>query len=140
MFNRRNNTSKIFILIYTLFIIKIGGILVLFIYITRFVSNDIFSLPNKIILTTSILLPVLSQIIPTKQQRNKYTWHNNRKRNHNYNNRYIQTNNSNNNITTSTICPINTAAARLLGLRVRIQTGAWLSLCYECCVLSGRGH
>jgi hypothetical protein len=28
---------------------------------------------------------------------------------------------------------------RLLGLRVRIPPTAWMSLCYECCVLSGRG-
>ena len=31
------------------------------------------------------------------------------------------------------------AAARLLRLRVRIQPGAWMSVCCECCVLSGRG-
>jgi hypothetical protein len=31
------------------------------------------------------------------------------------------------------------AAARLLGLWVRIPTGAWMSVCCECCVLSGRG-
>jgi hypothetical protein len=31
------------------------------------------------------------------------------------------------------------AAARLLGLRVRIPPGAWMSVCCECCVLSGRG-
>jgi hypothetical protein len=30
------------------------------------------------------------------------------------------------------------AAARLLGLRVRIPPGEWLSVCRECCVLSGR--
>ena len=29
--------------------------------------------------------------------------------------------------------------ARLLGLRVRITPGAWMSVCCECCVLSGRG-
>ena len=33
---------------YILFIIIIGGILVLFIYITRLASNEIFSLSNKI--------------------------------------------------------------------------------------------
>jgi hypothetical protein len=32
-----------------------------------------------------------------------------------------------------------TAAARLLGLRVRIPPGAWMSVSCECCVLSGRG-
>ena len=31
------------------------------------------------------------------------------------------------------------AAARLLGLRVRIPPGAWISIWCECCVLSGRG-
>jgi hypothetical protein len=31
------------------------------------------------------------------------------------------------------------AAARLLGFRVRILPGAWISLSCECCVLSGRG-
>jgi hypothetical protein len=30
------------------------------------------------------------------------------------------------------------AAARLLGLRVRIPSGAWLPVSCECCVLSGR--
>jgi hypothetical protein len=31
------------------------------------------------------------------------------------------------------------AAARLLGLRARIPRGAWMSVSFECCVLSGRG-
>ena len=31
------------------------------------------------------------------------------------------------------------AAARLLRLQVRIPPGAWMSVCCECCVLSGRG-
>jgi hypothetical protein len=31
------------------------------------------------------------------------------------------------------------AAARLLEMRVRIPPGAWMSVSYECCVLSGRG-
>jgi hypothetical protein len=31
------------------------------------------------------------------------------------------------------------AAARLLRSRVRIPPGAWMSVCCECCVLSGRG-
>jgi len=30
-------------------------------------------------------------------------------------------------------------AARLLRLWVRIPTGAWMFVCCECCVLSGRG-
>jgi hypothetical protein len=31
------------------------------------------------------------------------------------------------------------AAARLLGLRVRKSPEAWSSICCECCVVSGRG-
>jgi hypothetical protein len=31
------------------------------------------------------------------------------------------------------------AAARLLRLWVRVPPGAWMSVCYECCVLSRRG-
>jgi hypothetical protein len=31
------------------------------------------------------------------------------------------------------------AAARLLGLRVRIPPGVWMSVSCDCCVLSGRG-
>jgi len=31
------------------------------------------------------------------------------------------------------------AAAHLLGLRVPFPPGAWMSVCCECCVLSGRG-
>ena len=31
------------------------------------------------------------------------------------------------------------AAARLLRSCVRIPSGAWLSVCFECCVLSDRG-
>jgi len=35
--------------------------------------------------------------------------------------------------------PSGSAATRLLGLRVRIPLGAWMSVCCECCVLWGRG-
>ena len=48
------------------------------------------------------------------------------------------------------LCPVNhsylqrglrctSAAARLLRLWVRIPTGTWMSVCCECCVVSGRG-
>jgi hypothetical protein len=43
----------------------IGGILVLFTYITRPASNEIFSPSNKILLTVITLTPVLLYIIPT---------------------------------------------------------------------------
>ena len=35
--------------------------------------------------------------------------------------------------------PSGRAGAHLLGLRVRIPQGAWMSVCCECCVLSGTG-
>jgi len=50
---------------YILFIIIIGGILVLFIYMTRLASNEIFSPSNKILIASSIILPILIYIIPT---------------------------------------------------------------------------
>jgi hypothetical protein len=34
---------------------------------------------------------------------------------------------------------VRSAAARLLGLWVRIPPGAWMSVSCKCCVLSGRG-
>ena len=34
---------------------------------------------------------------------------------------------------------VQSTATRLLGLRVRIPPGAWISICCECCVLPGRG-
>jgi len=34
---------------------------------------------------------------------------------------------------------LGSVAARLLRLWVRIPLGVWMSLCFECCVLSGRG-
>ena len=49
---------------YILFIIIIGGILVLFIYMTRLASNEIFSPSNKILMASSITLPILIYIIP----------------------------------------------------------------------------
>ena len=51
-----------------------------------------------------------------------------------------------NRILTRTLIPVaarskacGSAAARLLGLRVRILPGAWMSVYCECCVLSGGG-
>jgi hypothetical protein len=39
--------------------------LVLFIYITRLASNEIFSPSNKLLMATLILIPILLYIIPT---------------------------------------------------------------------------
>jgi len=50
---------------YILFIIIIGGMLVLFIYITRLASNEIFSPSNKTLIIILPILPALLYIIPT---------------------------------------------------------------------------
>jgi hypothetical protein len=51
----RGTKYKRFWFSYILFIIIIGGMLVLFIYITRLASNEVFSPSNKILITTLIL-------------------------------------------------------------------------------------
>jgi hypothetical protein len=53
-----------------------GGILVLFIYITRLASNEIFSPSNKILIFSSILLPILIYIIPTVTNNKEINIHN----------------------------------------------------------------
>jgi len=60
----RGTIYKRFWFSYILFIIIIGGILVLFIYITGLASNEIFSPSNKILIITLITLPILTLIIP----------------------------------------------------------------------------
>jgi hypothetical protein len=54
----------------------IGGIIVLFIYIRRLSSNEIFSPSNKILITTSILLPILLYIIPKVTNNKEINIHN----------------------------------------------------------------
>jgi NADH-ubiquinone oxidoreductase chain 6 len=54
----------------------IGGILVLFMYITRLASNEIFSPSNKILIFSSILLPTLIYIIPTVTNNKEINSHN----------------------------------------------------------------
>ena len=51
---------------YILFIIIVGGMLVLFICMTRLASNEIFSPSNKLITITLVTLPVLTYLIPSK--------------------------------------------------------------------------
>lgn len=45
---------------YILFIVFIGGILVLFIYVTRLASNEIFSLSTKILLISARIIIIVS--------------------------------------------------------------------------------
>nr|WMY24011.1 NADH dehydrogenase subunit 6 [Psammotermes sp.] len=49
---------------YILFMIMIGGMLVLFMYMTSLASNEMFSPSNKMILTAMITLPTLSTMMP----------------------------------------------------------------------------
>jgi len=72
----RGTTFKSFWFSYILFIIIIGGILVLFIYITRLASNETFSPSNKILITTSIILPILLYVIPTVTNNKEINAHN----------------------------------------------------------------
>jgi hypothetical protein len=59
MLHQRNNIKKILISIHPVHNHIIGEILVLFIYVTRLVSNEIFSPSNKILMVTLIPLPAL---------------------------------------------------------------------------------
>nr|URH16953.1 NADH dehydrogenase subunit 6 [Mimeutermes sorex] len=56
---------KTFWFSYILFMIMIGGMLVLFMYMTSLASNEMFSPSNKMLMTTSISLPILVYIMPT---------------------------------------------------------------------------
>nr|YP_010946463.1 NADH dehydrogenase subunit 6 [Caeparia donskoffi]WGO57181.1 NADH dehydrogenase subunit 6 [Caeparia donskoffi] len=48
---------------YTLFLIFLGGMLVLFIYITSLASNEMFKLSNKLLLFMMIIMPIIYSIL-----------------------------------------------------------------------------
>nr|QZK22153.1 NADH dehydrogenase subunit 6 [Amitermes sp. QLD_257]QZK22166.1 NADH dehydrogenase subunit 6 [Amitermes sp. QLD_262] len=50
---------------YILFMIMIGGMLVLFMYMTSLASNEMFSPSNKMLMATLVLLPILMYMMPT---------------------------------------------------------------------------
>nr|AQP28102.1 NADH dehydrogenase subunit 6 [Neocapritermes taracua] len=50
---------------YILFMIMIGGMLVLFMYMTSLASNEMFSPSNKMMMTTLMLMPILTYMMPT---------------------------------------------------------------------------
>nr|QZK22114.1 NADH dehydrogenase subunit 6 [Amitermes sp. QLD_243] len=50
---------------YILFMIMIGGMLVLFMYMTSLASNEMFSPSNKMLMATLTLLPILMYVMPT---------------------------------------------------------------------------
>nr|QXT44268.1 NADH dehydrogenase subunit 6 [Apicotermes occultus] len=49
---------------YILFMIMIGGMLVLFMYMTSLASNEMFSPSNKMMTVTLMLLPILTYMMP----------------------------------------------------------------------------
>nr|QXT44385.1 NADH dehydrogenase subunit 6 [Apicotermes arquieri]QXT44502.1 NADH dehydrogenase subunit 6 [Apicotermes arquieri] len=49
---------------YILFMIMIGGMLVLFMYMTSLASNEMFSPSNKMMLTSTMLLPIMLYTMP----------------------------------------------------------------------------
>nr|WNL54040.1 NADH dehydrogenase subunit 6 [Microcerotermes subtilis]WNL54053.1 NADH dehydrogenase subunit 6 [Microcerotermes subtilis]WNL54287.1 NADH dehydrogenase subunit 6 [Microcerotermes subtilis] len=50
---------------YILFMIMIGGMLVLFMYMTSLASNEMFSPSNKMLMTTLMILPILLYTMST---------------------------------------------------------------------------
>nr|URH16694.1 NADH dehydrogenase subunit 6 [Cavitermes tuberosus] len=50
---------------YILFMIMIGGMLVLFMYMTSLASNEMFSPSNKMIMAMMTMMPILLYIMPT---------------------------------------------------------------------------
>nr|URH16564.1 NADH dehydrogenase subunit 6 [Sphaerotermes sphaerothorax] len=61
---------------YILFMIMIGGMLVLFMYMTSLASNEMFSPSNKMILTASIMLPMLIYFMPSPSNNKEMKIHN----------------------------------------------------------------
>nr|YP_009350452.1 NADH dehydrogenase subunit 6 [Nasutitermes octopilis]AQP27076.1 NADH dehydrogenase subunit 6 [Nasutitermes octopilis] len=61
---------------YILFMIMIGGMLVLFMYMTSLASNEMFSPSNKMLVATSISLPALMYTMPTLTNNKEMNTHN----------------------------------------------------------------
>nr|YP_009351193.1 NADH dehydrogenase subunit 6 [Atlantitermes snyderi]AQP28823.1 NADH dehydrogenase subunit 6 [Atlantitermes snyderi] len=61
---------------YILFMIMIGGMLVLFMYMTSLASNEMFSPSNKMLMMSSITLPILIYFMPTVTNSKEMSMHN----------------------------------------------------------------
>nr|WMY23959.1 NADH dehydrogenase subunit 6 [Eutermellus aquilinus] len=61
---------------YILFMIMIGGMLVLFMYMTSLASNEMFSPSNKMLLTASMMIPLLTYMMPTVTNNKEMSMHN----------------------------------------------------------------
>nr|AIY61643.1 NADH dehydrogenase subunit 6 [Nasutitermes nr. perparvus TB-2014] len=61
---------------YILFMIMIGGMLVLFMYMTSLASNEMFSPSNKMMMASAIILPILMYLMPTPTNNKEMNTHN----------------------------------------------------------------
>nr|AQP27742.1 NADH dehydrogenase subunit 6 [Bulbitermes sp. B TB-2017] len=61
---------------YILFMIMIGGMLVLFMYMTSLASNEMFSPSNKMLMSSMIALPMLTYLMPTLTNNKEMNIHN----------------------------------------------------------------
>nr|YP_009379227.1 NADH dehydrogenase subunit 6 [Labiotermes labralis]ARQ29927.1 NADH dehydrogenase subunit 6 [Labiotermes labralis] len=62
---------------YILFMIMIGGMLVLFMYMTSLASNEMFSPSNKMLMIMLPMLPILMYIMPTMTNNKEMNIHEN---------------------------------------------------------------
>nr|YP_011021947.1 NADH dehydrogenase subunit 6 [Forficulitermes planifrons]WQM47334.1 NADH dehydrogenase subunit 6 [Forficulitermes planifrons]WQM47347.1 NADH dehydrogenase subunit 6 [Forficulitermes planifrons] len=60
---------------YILFMIMIGGMLVLFMYMTSLASNEMFSASNKMMATMTVLMPILFYVMPTVTNNKEMNMH-----------------------------------------------------------------
>nr|QXT44281.1 NADH dehydrogenase subunit 6 [Amicotermes ivorensis] len=61
---------------YILFIIMIGGMLVLFMYMTSLASNEMFSPSNKMLILAGMMLPLMLYLMPTITNNKEMQTHN----------------------------------------------------------------
>nr|URH16733.1 NADH dehydrogenase subunit 6 [Dentispicotermes sp. n. 2 SH-2021a] len=61
---------------YILFMIMIGGMLVLFMYMTSLASNEMFSPSNKMLMASLLTMPGLMYLMPTMTNSKEMTMHN----------------------------------------------------------------
>nr|AQP27406.1 NADH dehydrogenase subunit 6 [Havilanditermes atripennis] len=61
---------------YILFMIMIGGMLVLFMYMTSLASNEMFSPSNKMLMPSLLILPILTYMMPTLTNNKEMNTHN----------------------------------------------------------------
>nr|AIY61916.1 NADH dehydrogenase subunit 6 [Aderitotermes sp. TB-2014] len=61
---------------YILFMIMIGGMLVLFMYMTSLASNEMFSPSNKMLLASTMIMPIMMYVMPTVINNKEMHMHN----------------------------------------------------------------